>query len=154
VTAVRVGMNNLRKWRRTFIADRRGAASWEFVIVYPFLLMVIMLPLADVGIAGFQFISARQALRAFGQSIQYSPPTDFSNTASWESAAVAKADPRYPIDALEVLCGEAAQACANDNLAVPRYYSYSTSITLAPMVVSALCNPSCTYTLTYSERFH
>jgi hypothetical protein len=154
VRAVRVGIANLRRGRRSFIADRRGAASWEFVIVFPFLLLSIMLPLADVGIAGFQFISARQALRAFGQSIQYSPPDDFSNTASWEAAAVAKADPNYPIDGLEVLCGEAAEACSTDNTAVPRYYSYSTTITLAPIVVSALCNPTCTYTLSYSERFH
>jgi hypothetical protein len=152
---VRIGITRLKGWQ-AFSADQRGAVGFEMVAVYPFLILCIMMPLADVAIAGFQFLSARQALRAFGQSIQYSPPTDLSNTSSWESAALAKADPNYPIDSgsFEVNCGDAGEACSETNTAVPRYYSYTTTITLSPLVLSyVLCEPSCTYTLSYSQRF-
>ena len=46
------------------------------LIVCLFMMMSLLLPLADVAIAGFQYISAWQALRDFGQSIQYDPPPD------------------------------------------------------------------------------
>jgi hypothetical protein len=144
----------LARRRASFGADRRGAAAFELVIVYPVLLIGVLFPLADVAIAGFQYISARQALRAFGQAIQYSPPADLGNTSSWEADAVAKADPSFPIDDLELLCGDGGAACSAINTAIPRYYSFSTTITLSPLVLSSvLCSSSCTYTLSYSQRF-
>jgi hypothetical protein len=91
-----------------------------------------------------------------------------TNTSSWASTARAKADSRYPIlvpPDIQVLCGSStagtcsAPSAGNPgNLAAPRYYSYSTTITLAPMVLrSVLCNSPnadpCTFTLSYSERF-
>jgi len=144
----------------SFIADQRGAASFEMLFVYPFLMFSLLLPLADVAIAGFQFISAREALRAFGQSIQYSPPADVTNASSWASSMVANADPRYPISNLQVICGESGAVCSASNTQTAtgtpavKYYSYTTSITLAPIVLtSVLCSSSCTITLPYSERF-
>jgi hypothetical protein len=142
----------------SFIADQRGAAAFEMPVVWLFLVMALLLPLADIAIAGFQYISARQALRAFGQSIQYAPPADFANTSSWESSARAKADSRFPIPSIQVICGDTNTACSSTNLASPKYYSYTTTVTLAPMVLkSVLCtgggaNP-CLYTLPFSERF-
>jgi Flp pilus assembly protein TadG len=144
--------------KRSFIADQRGAVALEMPIVYLFLMFSLLLPLADVGIAGFQYISAWQALRAFGQYVQYNPPADVTNTSSWSSSALAKVDPSYPISGLQVICGDGNAACSTTNTVSPKYYSYTTSVTLAPMVLkSVLCksantNP-CTYTLPYSERF-
>jgi hypothetical protein len=113
------------------------------------------LPLADVAVAGFQYISAWQALRACGQLIQYAPPPDLTDTSSWSSVALAKADPKHPISNFQLICGDSNAVCSNANTASPKYYSYTTSITLAPMVLkSVLCNGgNCTFTLPYSERF-
>jgi hypothetical protein len=142
----------------TFLADQRGAVSFEMPFVFFFLVMSFLLPLADVAIAGFQYISAVQALRAFGQSILYSPPTDLSNTSSWTETAKDKADTNYPISNFQLICGDSDAACSSTNTATPRYYSYSTTVTLSPLVLtSVLCtsggvNP-CKFTLTYRERF-
>jgi hypothetical protein len=138
------------------IADRRGAVAFEMLFVYSILVLTMLVPLADVAVAGFQFISAWQALRAFGQSIQYSPPPDVTSPSSWASTAIAKADSRYPIPSIQVLCGTAV--CSAGNLVSPKYYSYTTTVTLTPMMLkSVLCTSSaanpCTFTLPYSERF-
>jgi hypothetical protein len=141
-----------------FIADQRGAVAFEMPVVYLFMIMSLLLPLADVAVAGFQYISAWQALRGFGQSIQYSPPDDVTAPTSWASTALAKADSRFPIPSIQLVCGDSNAACSSTNLAPPKYYSYTTTVTLAPMVLrSVLCtsggaNP-CTYTLPYSQRF-
>ncbi|WP_456815237.1 MULTISPECIES: hypothetical protein [unclassified Bradyrhizobium] len=146
--------------KRSLIADQRGAVALEVPIVYVFLLLIVLLPLADVALAGFQYISAFAALRGFGQAILYSPPPDVTNASSWASAALAKADSRYPIPSITLICGESNAVCSSSNSdpSQPKYYSYTTTITLAPMVLrSVLCvsgntNP-CSFTLYYSERF-
>ncbi|KWV56046.1 hypothetical protein AS156_04925 [Bradyrhizobium macuxiense] len=144
--------------RKRFIADQRGAVAFEMPFVYLFLFMIVLLPLADLGIMGFQFISAFQALRGFGQSIQYSPPPDVTSASTWTTAALAKADANYPISNFQLVCGDSGTVCSSSNTVSPKYYSYTTSITLQPMVLkSVLCtsgntNP-CTFTLPYSERF-
>jgi hypothetical protein len=133
------------------------------LIVFAFLIFSLLLPAADVAIAGFRFISAREALRAFGQSIQYSPPADVTNASSWASSALAKADPNFPIPSIQLICGDSNIACSGTNPdstdpSKAKYYVYTTTVTLAPMVLkSVLCtsgnaNP-CTFTLSYSERF-
>lgn len=140
----------------SFIADQRGAVALEMPAVYLFMFLGLLVPLADVAIAGFQYISAWQALRAFGQSIQYSPPPDVTNASDWTTSALAKADTRFPIPTIQLLCG--LSTCAATPTASPKYYSYTTTVTLAPMVLrKVLCtnggaNP-CSFTLTYSERF-
>jgi Flp pilus assembly protein TadG len=145
-----------RSRKISLIADRRGAVAFEMPIVFAFMIFSLIFPLADVAISGFQFISAGQALRSFGQSIQYSPPADVTNTSSWVAAAIAKADPSYPIPTIQVICG--TKACSSTNNTPPMYYSYSTTVTLSPLVLkSMLCtstntNP-CTFNLSYSERF-
>ncbi|WP_146992055.1 hypothetical protein [Bradyrhizobium macuxiense] len=126
------------------------------LFVFSFLILTLLVPLADLAVAGYQYASAWDALRAFGQSIQYSPPPDVTSTSSWASAAIAKADSRYPIQGFQVICGTAA--CAGGNTVSPMYYSYSTTVTLNPMVLkSVLCTSgnsnSCAFTLPYTERF-
>ncbi|MDH2379924.1 hypothetical protein [Bradyrhizobium sp. CER78] len=142
------------------IADQRGAVALETPIVYIFVLLIVLLPLADLAAAGFQYISAFAALRGFGQAILYSPPPDVTNATAWQNTATAKADSRFPITNFQLICGDSNAACASGNSdpTLAKWYVYSTSITLAPLVLrSVLCtstntNP-CTYTLTYSERF-
>jgi hypothetical protein len=141
-----------------FIRDQRGAVAFEMLFVYSFLLFSLLLPLADVAMAGFKFISAWQSLRGFGQSIQYNPPADVTSPGTWVTTATGKADSRYPISTINLICGDAGAACSAGNLASPKYYSYSTTVTLAPMVLkSVLCTSkgpnACTFTLPYSERF-
>ncbi|KRQ05703.1 hypothetical protein AOQ73_13985 [Bradyrhizobium pachyrhizi] len=142
--------------KRSLIRDQRGAVAFEMPLVYFFLITVLLVPLADLGIAFYQYASAWAALRAFGQSIQYSPPSDVTNSSTWAATALAKADSRYPIPSIQVMCGTAV--CASGNTVSPMYYSYSTTFTLQPMVLrSALCtsantNP-CSFTLLYTERF-
>ena len=139
------------------MADQRGAVAFEMLIVYLFMVTSLLLPLADVATAGFQFVSAWEALRAFGQKIQYSPPQDVTNWASWKSALPTSVA-GYPINNLQVLCSDTMTACSAANFASPKYYSYTTTVTLAPRVLSSvLCtsgnaNP-CSFTLPYSERF-
>jgi Flp pilus assembly protein TadG len=156
---VRRRIATLCSWKASLLADQRGAVALEMPAVLVFLLFSMLLPLADVAIAGFQYISAVQALRAFGQSILYSQPPDLSNTSSWAATAIAKADSRYPISNFQLICGDdvVVKVCSAANTANPKYYSYATTISLSPMtpgMSNVLCNGgNCTITLSYSERF-
>ena len=156
MSTVRAGRARYRSHWRSLIRDQRGAVSFEMPFVSLFLIMLLLLPLADMAMAGFKFVSAWESLRAFGQAIQYDPPSDLSSTTTWQSTAIGKADSRYPISNFQIICGDGGAVCtaANAPTASIKYFSYSTSITLTPMVLSSvLCSPSCTYTLSYSERF-
>jgi hypothetical protein len=140
----------------SFVSDQRGAVALEMPSVCFFMMISLLLPLADVAIAGVQFISAWEALRAFGQSIQYDPPPDVTNASGWASSKLAKADPRFPISNIQLVCGDAA--CSPSNSVSPKYYTYTTTVTLSPMVLRAvLCTSSnanhCSFTLSYSDRF-
>src|SRR6476619_4368553 len=77
--------------KASLMADQRGAVAFEMLIVWLFLMMSLLLPLADVAVAGFQFVSAWGALRSFGQSILYDRPPDPANASSWTSSKLAKA---------------------------------------------------------------
>ena len=136
----------------SLLSDQRGAFAFEVPFVWLFLAMSLLLPLADVAAAGFRYISAWGALRNFGQSIQYDPPSDFANSSGWTSSKLAKADPRFPIQNFQLVCG--STACSTTNTASPRYYSYTTTVTISPMVLrSVLCTSGCSFTLPHSERF-
>jgi Flp pilus assembly protein TadG len=154
--------SRLMNKKGSLIADQRGAIAFEMIIVYFFMCFSLLLPLADVAIAGLQYISAWQALRAFGQYVQYNNPTDPTSPATW-SSGLQKTISGYTIGNIQVMCGSNA-VCSSGNLtttlpngsvvAAPKYLTFSTTITLAPMVLrSVLCPSSCTYTLPYSERF-
>lgn len=142
----------------SLIADQRGAVALEVPAVWMFLMLIVLLPLADIAIAGFQYISARQALRNFGQYLQYNPPPDVTDLSqgSWLSTAQSKAafDSRFPISSPQVLCNESS---CTDPKVTPKSYSYSTTVTITPIVLkSVLCGSGangCTFTLFYSERF-
>ena len=140
-----------------FIADQRGAAAFEMLIVFLFLGVGLLLPLADVAAAGFQFVSAWEALRAFGQKIQYAPPQDVTDWAGWKSALPTSVS-GYPINDLQVVCSDSMAACSATNFLSPKHYTYTTTVTVAPIVLrTVICqsgnaNP-CSFTLSYGERF-
>jgi hypothetical protein len=150
-------MRGCLRHKESIIADQRGAVAFEMPFVYLFMIILLILPLADIAVAGFQYISAWQALRAFGQSIQYAPPPDVTSASTWMSSARAKADPSFPIPAIRIICGDSNIDCSAANFGPPKYYSYTTTVTLAPMLLhSVLCtsgnaNP-CSFALSYSER--
>lgn len=152
------GLTGLVSRKHCLIADERGAVAFEMPFVYLFMILILLLPLADLGIAGFQYISAHAALRAFGQSIQYSPPPDVTSASSWTSTALGKADSAFPISNFQLICGDTNTVCSAANTSPPQYYSYSTTVTLTPIVLtSVLCTSGtgngCTFTLRYTERF-
>jgi hypothetical protein len=136
----------------TLLSDQRGAVAFETIIVYLFLVTFLLMPLADVAVAGLRYLSAWQALRAFGQYIQYNNPPDPANPGTWTSG-LQKTVSGYTIGNIQVMCGNAV--CSSGNLtSTPKYFTFSTTVTLAPILLtSVLCPSSCTYTLPYSERF-
>jgi hypothetical protein len=140
--------------RRCLIRDQRGAVALETMIVYIFLVSFLLVPLADVAAAGFQFISAWSALRSFGQYVQYYNPLGPDGTVTWRSGLQTTVA-GHSISNLQVKCGDAGATCSPGNLASPKYITFSTTITLAPIGAwrSVLCPTTCTYTLAYSERF-
>jgi hypothetical protein len=144
--------------RKSFIEDQRGAAALEMPFVWAFLVVFLLLPLADLTIAGIRFISAYQALRDMGQLTQYRPPpsdvTSSSSITSWTSS-LQTAYPTvdgYTVSA-QVYCGDPGTLapCASTTT-LPKYYTFTTSFTLSPMVFpqSVLCS---TCTVSYSQRF-
>jgi hypothetical protein len=137
--------------RDSFIADQRGAVAFETLIVYLFMVTSLLLPLADLAIAGFRLISAHQALRDMGQRTQYSTPdaTDPNSITSWKSSLPATVD-GYAISA-KVYCGDPGTEAPCAGATWPKYYTFTTSFTLSPMVLgSVLCS---TCTVNYSQRF-
>ena len=63
---------------RGLLADRRGAAAFEFLIVAAFLIFALMAPIADVGVAALRYMQVRQAMRDLGAFVQYNPPPDLT----------------------------------------------------------------------------
>src|SRR4029077_15957087 len=117
-------MNGSLRQKDSFRADQRGAVALEMLVVFFFLGVSLFLPLADVAAAGFRFVSAWEAVRAFGQRIQYSPPPDITAWAGWKSALPTSVS-GYPINNLQVLCGDTMTACSAANSGSPKYYSYT-----------------------------
>ena len=95
----------------TLLSDQRGAAAFEMLFVYPFMMFFLLFPLADVAFAGFQYISAWQALRAFGQYIQYNNPPDPADPGTWKSGLQTTVA-GHTIGNLQVMCGDASAVCS------------------------------------------
>ena len=135
----------------SFIADQRGAVAFEMIIVYGFMSFSLLLPIADVAVAGLKFNSAYQALRDMGQLTQYSNPdaTDPASISTWQSSLPTTVD-GYTVSAA-VKCGDAGAAAPCAGTDFPKYYLFSTSFTLSPMVLGSLFCSTCT--VNYSQRF-
>ena len=143
---------------KSFIANQRGAVAFEMLIVWFFMMMSLLLPLADLAIAGFQFISAHQALRDMAQYTQYNQPADVTSStgiANWTNSLPTTVA-GYPVTA-QVYCGNPGTLapCASDppppGAPLPKYYTFTTSFTLSPMVLGSVLCSICT--ATYSQPF-
>jgi hypothetical protein len=148
---VRARRGQLRGRKESFIADQRGVVAFEMPFVTILLIFSLLLPLADVAIAGFRFISAYQALRDMGQRTQYSTPdaTDANSISTWQSSLPTTVD-GYTVSAT-IKCGDAGTAPPCAGTTFPKYYSFQTSFSLSPMVLgSVLCS---TCTVNYLQRF-
>jgi hypothetical protein len=148
---IRARRGQLRGRKKSFIADQRGVVAFEVPIVTIVLIFSLLLPLADVAIAGFKFISAHQALRDMGQRTQYSTPdaTDANSISTWQSSLPTTVD-GYTVSAT-IKCGDAGTAPPCAGTTFPKYYSFQTSFSLSPMVLgSVLCS---TCTVNYLQRF-
>jgi hypothetical protein len=147
--------------QNSFIADQRGAVSFETLIVIAFLLFSLLLPLADLAIAGFKFISAHQALRDMAQRTQFSPPDDVTTLAginAWTNTLPTTID-GYPVS-VQIYCGSSGTAapCAADVQGNPpssKFYTVTTSVTLSPMspMLKAILCSTCTFSVNYSVPF-
>jgi Flp pilus assembly protein TadG len=141
---------------KMLLKDRRGAVALETPFVLMFLFFSLLFPLADMTIAGFKFIAAYQAMRDFGQYVQYHTPpdvTDSTKVSSWKAGLPTQLG-SYLITNIQVVCGD-TNDCSKPT--PPQYYTYQTTVTLTPMVLGPVfCGggkTSCSFTLNYSERF-
>jgi hypothetical protein len=143
--------------RNSFIADQRGSVALEMPFVWGLLMLGLLVPLADLTIAGVRFISAYQALRDMGQRTQYRPPPDVTSSTSitsWQS--LLPSVDGYTVSA-QIYCGyppsSTTRAPCASATTLPQYYVFTTSFTLTPNVPvlrSVLCS---TCTVNYSQRF-
>ena len=149
--AERTGFAGKNKLISMLISDQRGAVAFEMIIVYLFMVTSLLLPLADVAIAGLKYNSAYQALRDMGQLTQYSnlDATDSASISTWRSSLPTTVD-GYTVSAT-IKCGDAGTAPPCAGTTFPKYYTFQTSFSLSPMVLgSVLCS---TCTVNYSQRF-
>lgn len=144
--------HKLLNYKESFIADQRGVVAFETMIVYLFLGVSLFLPLADAAVAGLKFNSAYEALRNMGQRTQYDPPTDVTSSASitaWKSSLPGTID-GYSVT-VNVYCGSGTLAPSSTCPPLAKYYTFTTSFSLSPLVLgSVLCS---TCTVTYSQPF-
>lgn len=131
-------------------ADRRGAAALELSLIFSLLFTGMLLPIVDLGVAGAKYMSAVVALRNLGMYAQYHTPPDVSNTTGW---TLPSTNGGYTISTT-LMCG--TSTCASTPSASPKWFRFSTTITLSPLVLgSIMCagGSPCTHTIQYSERF-
>jgi Flp pilus assembly protein TadG len=151
---------------RGLLADRRGVAAFEFLIVAGFLLFVLLLPIADVGVAALRYMQTKQAMRDLGAFVQYNPPPDLTafSAATWKTlpanvgaftVAIGTGLPASETQInITVSCGTpgatAGPACTladMANLSTPKYVWMGAVINLTPIVLPITGGP-----LSYTER--
>jgi hypothetical protein len=142
----------------SFVSDQRGAIAFETMLVIIFMVTALLLPLADVGVAGLQYTQAWAALRNYGQCVQYNN-LDPTNVSGWTNPCPATFN-GYTMSSFKVYCGDNSPpvACSSSNTALPMWFSYKTTFTLHPLLLTSLlcsspnANP-CQFNPSYSERF-
>jgi hypothetical protein len=137
--------------KTSLMADQRGAVAFEMPIVFALMIFSLIFPLADIAIAGFQFISAGQALRDIGQLTQYSSVdvTDSTSISTWKTSLPAQVS-SYNVSA-QIYCSDGTVApCASGNFP-PSYFVFTTTFSLSPMVLGSFFCSSCT--MKYTQRY-
>jgi hypothetical protein len=153
---------------RGLLADRRGAAAFEFIIVAAFLLFALLLPIADVGVAALRYMQVRQAMRDLGAFVQYNPPPDLTNfsAATWNTLPATMGTFTVTIGTvfpasenqiqITVSCGTppttsavAGLACTSaqlSNPSTPKYVWMGAVVKLNPIVIKTITGGDVSYT--------
>jgi hypothetical protein len=125
------------------VSDRSGVAAVEFGML-GLLLVGLLLPISDLGIAALQFMTAYQNVRDVGAYAQYRTGLINTTTTPWTVTL-----PAGYTGTVQVMCGNTSTLCSN-TATVPKWYVFSTTFTVTPIFVTALAG---TYTVQFSERF-
>jgi Flp pilus assembly protein TadG len=157
---------------RGLLADRRGVAAWEFIIVLPLLLFVLLLPIADVGVAALRYTQVRQAMRDLGALVQYqgNQPPDLTavSAATWKtlpammgtfSVTINNQFPAVenqinitvscgPPPTTGAVAGPACKAADMTNPSTPKYVWMGAVVKLNPIIIKTLTGGN----LSYMER--
>jgi Flp pilus assembly protein TadG len=155
---------------RGLLADRRGVAAWEFIIIAPFLVFGLLLPIADVGVAALRYMQVRQALRDLGALVQYPSNQPFDLTAisaaTWTTLPTTMGTYSVTIGSgfpagenqinITVSCGTppttgavAGPACASADLSnpsTPKYVWMGAVVRLNPIVITTFTGGNFSYT--------
>jgi Flp pilus assembly protein TadG len=166
-------------WRKSFIADRRGeltlcglladrrgVAAFEFVVITAFLLFALLLPIADVGVAALRYMQVRQAMRDLGALVQYNQPSNLMavSAGTWTLPATmgtfsVTVGTRFPTVEnqinITVSCGTptsgaaAGPACTSadlTNTSTPKYVWMGVFVKLNPIIIKTLTGGNIGYT--------
>jgi hypothetical protein len=129
--------------KKSFIANRRGAVAFETLIVISLVMIPLLLSLADLGTACFQFLSGWQTLSSFGEYAQNytkNNPPDYSNISGWASNlrtswTLNGRTTGVDSSTLQVVCGDTTPPnppppCSQINNGPPRRFLYTTTVNL------------------------
>jgi Flp pilus assembly protein TadG len=152
---------------RGLLADRRGVAAFEFLIIAAFL-FVLLLPLADVGVATLRYMQVRQAMRDLGAVVQYNLPPDLTIPGTWPSPPLPSTIGTYSVTNdtvfptsetqinITVSCGTpvndgavAGPACTSADLAnpsTPKYVWMGAVVKLTPIFIKTMTGGNLGYT--------
>ena len=155
-------------------SDRRGVAAMEFGILSA-VIILLLLPIADVAAAAITYIRAYQAMRNVAAWTQYNPPPDLTTPATWprlanipvmsgfavtpQASTVAPPQPSTPGDTVNIyitaLCGDppgaACSALDAQTPTTPKWFYLSASVKMNPIFLTAPVFKG--GTISYSVRF-
>jgi Flp pilus assembly protein TadG len=155
---------------RGLLADRRGAAAFEFILIAPLLLFVLLLPIADVGVAALRYMQVRQAMRDLGALVQYpsNQPQDLTTVSSdtWTTLPATMGTFSVTIGSgfpagenqinITVSCGTppttgaaagpACNAADMSNPSTPKYVWMGAIVKLNPMIIKTFTGGNVGYT--------
>ena len=142
---------------RGLLADRRGAAAFEFIIIVPFLIFFLLLPIADVAVGALRYMQVKQAMRDLGALVQYNQPPNLTSVGTWTLPATTVG--RFSVTIgnvfpasenqinITVSCGtpvagaEAGPACTPadlTNISTPKYVWMGAVVKLNPIVIKTM----------------
>jgi hypothetical protein len=140
-------------------SDRRGVAAMEFGILSA-VIILLLLPIADVAAAAITYIRAYQAMRNVAAWTQYNPPPDLTTPATWprlanipvmsgfvvtpQASTGAPPQPSTPGGTVNIyitaLCGDppgaACSAAAAQTPTTPKWFYLSASVKMNPIFLN------------------
>jgi len=151
-------------------SDRRGVAAMEFGILSA-VIILLLLPIADVAAAAITYIRAYQAMRNVAAWTQYNPPPDLTTPATWprlanipvmsgfavtpQASTGAPPQPSTPSDTVNIyitaLCGDPPDGAACSDPTKPKWFYLSASVKMNPIFLTAPVFKG--GTISYSVRF-